>query len=771
MFQPGEPAIINPEWYSKLKNLLYDIKSLSAQVEVTALGVKPTAASKADAVPKGTRWVGVKSGEIHVEIPEHHLQRPFAKEVQEDSYVKMARERREAPLTRFNGKLRPDSLPKDLSDKLGEALCAMTLEHRGHFGRGEEWLKTSWYKSEPERRKEMLTRNLRYGDMGPGVNSANAEAIIAAHEAGKPLDEFIPVTTAKDYFCPNCIASEYNQPSVYETNGLVVRPVWDCPCPDGLDTSWEMDFPSGKMLVGNDFRGITRIASERNINMRINTHLSILDYAEVGYALGLGIGNTCPGLYRMPNNVFEIGSKRQPVWQVPKVEGVDPPVGMVPEPEGEEDECWWTNIQPADRTDKYDSSGDDSMDLPGVEELCSICTDLWAYSIIDLEEARKRYVYVYPEGNFEEYIQGEDVIDIEPGRYRFQHFLDADRDSHNVTMARFERIGDAGIPFDFVKVDTEFDVHLTQAAQIKLTKGRGYRKYFGDATPEWAHSVAHLMSDATRSCVPERDWHRNGFPNRFLFSEIEGVEIREIPRFRFQYLHAPSQWNDALDQMCRQKPDKMFGGVQKLNESYAIGMGHLLESLISFGCQTRYDNTEKYNGKPNPNYDTYDVDVCRKGMKKGIGWWKALIKHYPHVADAMPDFAAWMKNTSAVKLWIANFDLGPEKFDRAAEDAKRAKRAVQDRERCVLIYIINNPGVVVVGTEGEYLGMVGVVAEPEAKPGHTFVQFATEDGDAELVELSLTAIKLTEEAEALRLVKQEEAQKKMRAMMAARFAD
>jgi len=44
-----------------------------------------------------------------------------------------------------------------------------------------------------------------------------------------------------------------------------------------------------------------------------------------------------------------------------------------------------------------------------------------------------------------------EVVELEPGKYRFQHFLDCSRDADNVVMARFERIGDADESFVLVK--------------------------------------------------------------------------------------------------------------------------------------------------------------------------------------------------------------------------------------------------------------------------------------------------------------------------------
>jgi len=583
------------------------------------------------------------------------------------------------------------------------------------------------------------------------VVSVNKKAIIEAPDKGKPLDRFIPAVKGEHYACPNCTTESFRAGHVFETNGVILRPVEECPKPEGLTTEWEQNFPSGKMLVGNDFRWLTQLPDNRDINTRVGTHLQILDYAAVGLALGFGIGNTCPSVFRMADGSFEIGDKRQPVWAVEKVDGQEPPEGLVPDGDDDE-EMWWTTIQPADRTDKYDYGGDDSIEvLPdGCEEVASICTDLWAYSIIDFEEGRKRAFYNgCTEEKWQEFLAGwtVHVADIEPGKYRFQHFHNADRDAHNVVMARFERVGEAEPCFDYVKAMDEFDVHLSQAVHLSMERDRFTRIYFGDKEPNMLWAYAKVMRDAVGGCVPNRDWHPNGFPNNYLFTDINGVEIgEECPRLAFQVgsNHNFGGYGSQMKEICTLTPDKMFGGIQPLNRSFAIGVGRLLESIIGYGLITHQDTSptrydEETKGQvPNPHIDHFDVDACRKTMAEAIGWWDALIGHYPHVAEAMPEFTEWMEDKAAVERWVANFDLGPEKFDRGASEAKMAAREVLRKARVDRQWVADHPGITVV-----YQGQTVEVAEPEGSPDHVFVII-----DGEPVEVLLTDVALSEESKA-----------------------
>jgi len=205
--------------------------------------------------------------------------------------------------------------------------------------------------------------------------------------------------------------------------------------------------------------------------------------------------------------------------------------------------------------------------------------------------------------------------------------------------------------------------------------------------------------------------------------------------------------------------------AQPLNRSYAIGVGRLLESMISFGIRTRQDTNATYrkDGEefPNPKYDTFNVVECRMTMVKAIGWWASLIDLYPHVAEAMPEFTAWMEDEKAVARWVANFDLGPEKFDRAADTAKMKADEAKRQARHVLQWIANKPGITVV-----YQGETVTVAEQEGSPDHVFVIIDGED-----VEVPLTDLTLSAEAKAERDEHLKEARRQTEAMLAEMWAE
>jgi len=750
MFEQGDKALIDLAWFER-NRVNYVSLGVTSRVTVESPSTTPSSTTDTMGLPEGTRWCLVTCDEtaIQLDVPEHLLNRSLNAEVAEKPKWQVEQEARDAaPITRLNPDdlLDKGELPRDVRDALGAALLEMEIDWRGHFCNGSEWDSEDWYEDEPERRKEMLTQNFGTGyDKHVKLQAEDAEVILAAHNAGEPLDRFILVVTATTYFCPNCVESEYRQEQVFETDGVTLRLTEECPSPEALITEWTMNFPSGKVIIDDDLRSLCRIASNRNINRRIGTHLQILDHAAEGLTVGFGIGNTCPSVFKVGDGRYEIGSKQKRVWRIPRADHPAPPPNLMPEdPEEPDTEFWWVDVQPKSRTGEYDHNGDDSVDdrPEGVTEVCSVCTDLWAYSIIDLEDAKLRAAYYGLDLDKATENWSVNIVDIEPGTYRFRHFHGADRDAHNVVMATFERIGDATEIVDWPALDAAFQVHITQAVQVNLRKWPTL--YAEDGSQEWADQCARVIASELRGGVPDRDWHVNGFRLDYRRADIEGLPIREIPRFRFQ--HGWEIGRSFIDTTATGK-DELFGGDVLFNESYALAAGHVLESAISFGLPTRR-NTHSKPGEE--GYDTYNVEAKRKEMSKAAKLWEGLTKRYPHVAEAMPEFTAWMSRPVAVQLWIDNFDLGPEVFDRAAHDAKAAERQAERDARHILHYMVNNIGTEVVFLDGPNEAVVGVVAEPEAKPDHVFVQFAVEEGDDDLREVPLIQLGLTPKSKAAR---------------------
>ncbi len=617
------------------------------------------------------------------------------------------------------GPSRPHLDPQ-IKYELEDAVNAMTPDWNGHYLRGSRWDSKGWYQPEKDRRENL------FGGIGSdyggnvAVSDDDALAILAAHKAGVALDKFIPVLSGKkQLLCPFCPGDGRH----FETNGLVIRPITTCPYADGLVTEWDMDFPSGKIIVDDDLRYLCLIAGyERDVNTIWGTHLSILDYAECGLTVGLGIGNSSPNVYRMAAGNYAIGKRMKRVWQVPKVEGEPPPQNLLLDDEEDpDDDFWWVDVQPADRTGKYDASGDDWIeDLPkGCTQVASVCTDLRAYSIIDLDEAKRRAAYYGVDLDEATSNWSVHIIDIEPGKYRFRHFHAANSDDTNVTNATFERICDSKGCEDWIARDKAFDVDVTQAVQHQMVRRPNL---YGACA--WYSACVRVLFSEFRSCVPDRDWHRNGFRNAYLQSDTEQIPIKVLPRFRSK------EWwelgdDTILSMGCTGKKNSMFGGKVTFNRSYAIAAGHILESVISFGLTTHHDTDN----------DTFDVEAKREDMRKAGTLWKALIKRYPHVAEALPTFAKWMENKEAVTRWIQHFDLGPQVYDRAKADRK-SKESMAEFRRTYNEKLMVKPGcqVKVIGIDPNWsyarnghpvIGSIGQVVKGHgnAPAGHVLVEF------------------------------------------------
>lgn len=140
-----------------------------------------------------------------------------------------------------------------------------------------------------------------------------------------------------------------------------------CKYPNGYPAyEFELNVPSGKMVVGNDFRGLFPVVGTYYINNIIGCAKTTQQYAKAGLAHAF-VGNTCPGLFKVNDKSFVIG-----------VQGRNNPI-------------------------------------KGAKRVAGVCTDLWWYSIADYDE------YVKRTGEKPEDVQYVDVVKCEPGVYKFKH--------------------------------------------------------------------------------------------------------------------------------------------------------------------------------------------------------------------------------------------------------------------------------------------------------------------------------------------------------------
>ncbi len=131
---------------------------------------------------------------------------------------------------------------------------------------------------------------LEHMHLFPGaVLPAEAEDLIRAARDKKPLDRWVQVTgpfgMSGMRTCPYCGADNFAP----ETNGLVVRLSGEpCEFPNGLPpTEWELNVPSGKIVVANDLRRIFPLPEDEefDINTTLGCRQTALAYAANGMAL------------------------------------------------------------------------------------------------------------------------------------------------------------------------------------------------------------------------------------------------------------------------------------------------------------------------------------------------------------------------------------------------------------------------------------------------------------------------------------------------------
>lgn len=151
-----------------------------------------------------------------------------------------------------------------------------------------------------------------------------------------------------------------------------------CKHPNGHPAyEFELNVPSGKMVVGNDFRDKFDITGNYDINTLVGMAKTSFAYAKIGMAHAF-VGNTCPGVYRISNDKFVIGTCVEKFNEDDDKDEIVPPVA-------------------------------------GAERVGGICTDLWWYSIVDYDDYVKAYGVPTKKDRF------IDVVDCKPGVYKFHH--------------------------------------------------------------------------------------------------------------------------------------------------------------------------------------------------------------------------------------------------------------------------------------------------------------------------------------------------------------
>jgi len=479
--------------------------------------------------------------------------------------------------------------------------------------------------------------------MGFGITQKDCEELIEVLEYNKKrrkkstrktLDRWISfgdsfgISTAT---CSYCGEDEFK----VETDGRTIRIAGEpCSVPNGFEPNvWELNVPSGKLVVENSL-GNWFPLPEGDHDCDINTVKGSREYTQLHASIGLSfgfVGNSCPGVFKLSNDSYKIAnSPLEEDWDDKKKEWVE-----VPLPE----------------------------DWEG-EQVTSICTDLWWYSICDYEELERRFEHF---GNFGiKNMSKFTVIDIKPGVYQFCHYDDVNRDAHSETLyANFKWIREPDPVKDFLTAYKELpdvNTHAYVQRQVKQWPtlfGRVKRTGLGNKKViPWKQ-----MSEEQQHCSWQRvadqvfftngngiAWHENGHPTEKV---TPGISDIEPPSFRYQ-----ASWHPFSDG---------YGGIfddVKLNNSFAKLAMRCLESVMSFGTRVNDDARGR------------DVQNVRQRMLMAVNRYREMMALYPEAAEA--DYVWWLSQEGRAEAWVEGFELGPKKTQRHIDAAKQQRWVPED---------------------------------------------------------------------------------------------
>ena len=507
--------------------------------------------------------------------------------------------------------LQMDESDWELESKIREALPRLCVggklyDWKGHFRSGELFFENRWGDL-GEKIQSIVSEALLLGTWSEG----RKEALWTAIEAGKPLE--IPSAIPRSFqelectFCGAELRVDFDG----ECFGVANE---SCLHPEGLVTDFELNVPSGKLVVSDDLRTWFPTDNDRNINKLIGCHLTALDAAETGLATGF-VGNTSPSVYR-DGTRFVIGVYAEDLWDSKAQEDI-------PNPEP----------------------------FPWGEQVASICTDLW-YGICDFDEFERRRKHYTPDRTLEDLLRHVDTFDVTPGVYRFRQDQSANRDEPTVEFASFQRVRDPDPVRDYLQEDLAKHWNATEVliqsciSWPSLFMARGVELWESQSPEQKVRALARAADHIMCVLGSGTTWHANGFPRGTISAEVQrfAVEYGDVPSFDFETSWYPIA--EGYAGLC------LGAGIR--NKHTRDERVDLAPSFVKLGlniCQ----NALKFGEKAKPT--TVEIERCRDRMMLFANCYWGLRKRHPDIVfDAK--FDAWMHDTATVKSHIADFDWG-----------------------------------------------------------------------------------------------------------------
>lgn len=498
-------------------------------------------------------------------------------------------------------------------DRPESTLVDLPLDWRGHYAGWED--PALWNEKDPkERLRSILARSSMF------LHFINHPKEYEALKRGERLDT--PIQLTRNRFAVECPQCEEEVHLFCDGTQVWAEP--SCPHPDGLPTTeFELNVPSGALVVANDLRDLFPVADDYDINKRIGCHQTTLAYARNGLAHGF-VGNSCPGMYTWKGhkNSYLLGTQgSSDTWDEKKKK--------------------WVRIPPPP--------------FEGGKRVAGICTDLWWYSICDRREFERRCTWRGIDSQKALKDFGCDVVYVKPGVYRFRHNnIRREYDGQPEYYTFIERVRTPDPETDFIAQ------HLAQTISVQQALYASFQRYptlyapkvghFFGRIKSWeecneeerAHSLARIADHYLMTIGNGVDWDERGFP---LMIPVEPTPDFPIPRFPFQQHWYPGSLGySRISRAAGYKsPYSCEEGTPSLAPDFARLVFSVLESIIRYGQE------------PHMRKDDWAeaVEAARKDMREAAACYYKLKERYPDCS--YPDFDAWMMDPEAVETHIASF--------------------------------------------------------------------------------------------------------------------
>lgn len=384
------------------------------------------------------------------------------------------------------------------------------------------------------------------GDIDDIAKKDEAKIALAnAIENKIPLAEPL---TAHTCFCQCRHCGEELQ---FATDGTKIWVLNRCEYPEGHPAyEFEINIPSGHFVIGNDFRGAFPVAGDFDINTTAGMKATSDAYAKIGLAHAF-VGNTCPGVYKIKDGSFVIGTcgskGRSPVKRARRVAGV--------------------------------------------------CTDLWWYSVADFDEYCLRYKIEDKKTFLKEKDHYIDIIKCRPGVYRFKHQYHLQKDDYKQSQV-YTYVDWVREPDPVVDLQADYESKNYTAGQI-----------ISHYQQRWGYSIERAIDQLFFTNGSGTEIHPNGWliPSSAI-TEDEVLQDVEIPVLDKQcYWYPFSDYSMICYAAgCAADHYHRFHGseIPYLNESFTAVAFNALRCILLYGIDPKQKDWEKQM-----------LDAARKAIK------------------------------------------------------------------------------------------------------------------------------------------------------------